>query len=145
MPVMFLLAGVSACFSLKKRTGAAFLKERFRRLGIPFLFGVIFVNPILSYVADKTHNGYNGNYFEHYAVYFTRFTDLTGYDGGFTTGHLWFIAVLILISCIGHVIIKVIDRLSKNDGKVLCIVDCIIIVLSITHNYWIFDWFLYFE
>lgn len=131
MPVMFLLAGVSAFFSLKKRTGDAFLKERFRRLGIPFLFGVIFVNPILSYVADKTHNGYNGNYFEHYAVYFTRFTDLTGYDGGFTPGHLWFIAVLMLISCIGYVIIKVIDRLSKNDGKVLCIVDCIIIVLSI--------------
>ena len=131
MPVMFLLAGVSAFFSLKKRTGAAFLKERFRRLGIPFLFGVIFVNPILSYVADKTHNGYNGNYFEHYAVYFTRFTDLTGYDGGFTPGHLWFIAVLMLISCIGYVIIKVIDRLSRNDGKVLCIVDCIIIVLSI--------------
>lgn len=98
---------------------------------IPFLFGVIFVNPILSYVADKTHNGYNGNYFEHYAVYFTRFTDLTGYDGGFTPGHLWFIAVLMLISCIGYVIIKVIDRLIKNDGKVLCIVDCIIIVLSI--------------
>ena len=60
MPAMFLLAGVSACFSLKKRTGSDFLKERFRRLGIPFLFGVIFVNPILSYVADKTHNGYKG-------------------------------------------------------------------------------------
>ena len=131
MPAMFLLAGVSACFSLKKRTGCSFLKERFRRLGIPFLFGVIFLNPILSYVADKTHNGYNGNYFEHYAVYFTRFTDLTGYDGGFTPGHLWFIAVLMLISVIGYGIIKVIGRLSKNNGKVLCIVDCVIIILSI--------------
>ncbi len=131
MPAMFLLAGVSACFSLKKRTGSAFLKERFRRLGIPFLFGVIFLNPVLSYIADKTHNGYKGNYFEHYAVYFTRFTDLTGYDGGFTPGHLWFIAVLMLISVIGYGIIKVIDRLSKNNGKVLCIVDCVIIILSI--------------
>ena len=89
------------------------------------------MNPILSYVADKTHNGYNGNYFEHYAVYFTRFTDLTGYDGGFTPGHLWFIAVLMLISVIGYGIINVIDRLSKNNGKVLCIVDCVIIILSI--------------
>lgn len=132
MPVMFLLAGISAFFSLKKRTGGVFLKERFRRLGIPLLLGVIFVNPILSYVADKTHNGYNGNYFEHYAVYFTRFTDLTGYDGGFTLGHLWFIVALMLISCIGYGIIKVIDRLSKNDRKILCIVDCIMIVISIT-------------
>ena len=37
-----------------------------------------------------------------------------------------------LISCIGYGIIKVIDRLSKNDRKILCIVDCIMIVISIT-------------
>lgn len=37
-----------------------------------------------------------------------------------------------LISCIGYGIIKVIDRLSKNDRKIICIVDCIMIVISIT-------------
>ena len=91
MPLMFLLAGVSASFSLKKRGTAVFIKERLKRLGIPLIVGIIFINPILSYVADKSHNGYEGNYFEHYFIYFTRFTDLTGYDGGFTLGHFWFI------------------------------------------------------
>ena len=72
---------------IEKRGTAAFIKERLKRLGIPLIVGIIFINPILSYAADISHNGYDGNYFEHYLVYFTWFTDLTGYDGGFTLGH----------------------------------------------------------
>lgn len=131
MPVMFLLAGISAAFSLKKRSGRAFIKERVKRLGMPLVVGVLFINPILSFVADKTHNGYDGNYFEHYVVYFTKLTDMTGYDGGFTLGHLWFIAVLMIISLIGYGIIRVIDIVIKNDRKVLMVINCIIVVLSI--------------
>ena len=62
MPLMFLLAGVSASFSLKKRSNEDFMKERLKRLGIPLVFGVIIINPIMSYIADITHNGYVGNY-----------------------------------------------------------------------------------
>ena len=117
MPLMFLLAGVSASFSMKKRGVTAFIKERLKRLGIPLIVGIIFINPILSYVADKSHNGYEGNYFEHYFVYFTRFTDLTGYDGGFTLGHFWFIAVLILISCVSCGIVVLFNHIGKDDKK----------------------------
>ena len=38
MPLMFLLAGISASFSIKKRGCSDFIKERFKRLGIPLLF-----------------------------------------------------------------------------------------------------------
>ena len=131
MPLMFLLAGVSASFSLKKRSNEDFMKERLKRLGIPLVFGVIIINPIMSYIADITHNGYVGNYFEHYLVYFSKFTDLTGYDGGFTLGHFWFITVLIVISCFGCGVIKVIDCISKNSRKRLLAVEGIIIVLTI--------------
>ena len=117
MPLMFLLAGVSSAYSLKKRGYTCFLKERLLRLGIPLVFGILFLNPILSFIADKTHNGYEGNYLKHYKIYFTEFTDLTGYDGGFTLGHLWFIAVLILISFVSCGIIKIIDNLSQNKKK----------------------------
>ena len=131
MSVMFLLAGVSASFSMKKRGCADFIKERFQRLGIPFLFGVAFINPILSYIADKSHNGYDGSYFAHYSVYFTRFTDLTGYDGGFTLGHFWFIAVLIVISCIGCGVIKVIDYAVGNNRSAMFIINIILMLLAI--------------
>lgn len=131
MPLMFLIAGVSASFSIKKRGCSAFIKERFIRLGIPLMVGVVIINPVLSFVADKTHNGYSGNYFEHYSVYFTRYTDLSGYDGGFTLGHFWFLAVLILISCAGCGIIKVIECISKKNKKTMAVINCVIIILAI--------------
>lgn len=131
MPLMFLLAGISASFSIKKRGCSDFIKERFKRLGIPLLFGITVINPILSFIADKSHNGYDGNYFEHYSVYFTRITDLTGYDGGFTLGHFWFIAVLIIISCISCGVIRVIDYLSKNNRNVKLVINCMNIILAI--------------
>ena len=131
MPLMFLLAGVSASFSLKKRGYSSFIKERFKRLGIPLIFGVTIINPILSFIADKSHNGYDGSYFEHYSVYFTKFTDLTGYDGGFTLGHFWFIAVLIIISCIGCGVIRILDSTIKNNRNAMLIINCILIILAI--------------
>lgn len=131
MPLMFLLAGVSAAFSLKKRSNSDFIKERLKRLGIPLIFGIIFINPVLSFIADKTHNSYGGGYFEHYSVFFTKFTDLTGYDGGFTLGHLWFIAVLIVISCAGCGIIKIIDSLCRKNKKSMIIVSVILAVLAV--------------
>lgn len=80
------------------------------------IFGLLFLNPILSYVADVTHNGFSGNYLEHYHVYFTRITDLSGYDGGFAIGHLWFIAVLIIISICSCGIIRLLPQ-SIFDKK----------------------------
>ena len=110
MPLMFLLAGASSFFSLAKRGYGKFIKERFTRLGIPFVAGLIVINPVLSYIADVTHNGYEGSIFAHYAVFFTKYTDLSGYDGGFALAHLWFLLVLIVISLISCVVIKLIPQ-----------------------------------
>lgn len=71
------------------------------------------------------------NYFEHYLIYFTRFTDLTGYDGGFTLGHFWFIAVLIIISCLACGVIKLIDGISRNNRKIMLTINCFIIIVAI--------------
>ena len=116
MPLMFLLAGVSAGFSLRKRGYGTFIKERLVRLGIPLIIGILVICPVLSFIADVTHKGYKGNIFTHYGVFFTRFTDLTGYDGGFTLAHLWFIAVLIVISIITLPIIKLFDGDATGDA-----------------------------
>lgn len=113
MPMMFLLAGISSRFSLQKRGYKAFIRERLLRLGIPLAFGLVVLNPVLSFIADITHNGYTGGYFEHYGVYFSRFTDLSGYDGGFTLGHLWFILVLLVVSLLSCPIIRLIPKSSK--------------------------------
>lgn len=121
MPIMFLLAGVSARYSIQKRGIAQFIKERFFRLGIPFVFGEFFICPILSYIADVSHNGYSDGFFAHFGIYFSRFTDLSGYDGGFTLGHFWFLAVLMIISILSCAVIKLIGRADADPQKLLII------------------------
>lgn len=54
MPLLFLLAGMSAYFALRKYSAKEFLKERARRLLIPFIFGLVAVVPPQAYIACHT-------------------------------------------------------------------------------------------
>lgn len=100
MPLLFFLAGISSYFSLQKRTRKDYIKERFSKLLIPMISGLILIVPIQTYYAEKFHNGYGGSYFEQYKLFFTKVTDLTGYKGGFTPAHLWFLLYLFIITLI---------------------------------------------
>lgn len=129
MPLLFCLAGASSRFSLRKRGYAVFIRERLIRLGIPFAAGVVLLNPVLSYIADLTHNGYEGNYFEHYKIFFTRFTDLSGYDGGFAIAHFWFLIVLLIISLISCAVIRTVEFLPENNKKSARIIAGIVLIV----------------
>ncbi|HCC35252.1 MAG TPA: hypothetical protein DEQ02_06295 [Ruminococcaceae bacterium] len=98
MPLMFAVAGISARYSLQKRGPVQYVAERLLRVGLPLLTGVLLINPFLSYIADISNNGYSGGYLAHYAVFFTKWTDLSGYDGGFGLAHLWFLLYLLIIA-----------------------------------------------
>lgn len=106
MPLLFLIAGISTSFALQKRTVGQYIMERSEKLLLPFVFGTILIMPFMAYIADKFNYGYEGNLFRHYAVFFTRFTDLTGSDGGFSVGQFWFILYLFLISLVSVGIIS---------------------------------------
>lgn len=101
MPLLFLLAGISARLSLTKRSKKQFIVERILKLFVPFVFGTLFIAPILSYMADKINYSYDGNYFNHYVIFFTKWTDISGYDGGFTIAHFWFLLCLFIVGLIG--------------------------------------------
>ncbi len=98
MPLLFILAGMSMKYSLGRRTYKQYIKERCIRLLLPLLAGIFFVMPVMAYLADCANCGYTGNYFSHCIVFFRKWTDLTGYDGGFGVGHLWFLLYLFVIS-----------------------------------------------
>ena len=98
MPLLFLIAGMCTRFALQKRTLRQYIAERFKKLLIPFIFGTLLIMPPMTYIADKFNYGYEGNLLKHYSVFFTKFTDLTGADGGFSAGHFWFILYLFVIS-----------------------------------------------
>ncbi|NLK96338.1 MAG: acyltransferase family protein [Clostridiales bacterium] len=100
MNLLFVLAGISSYYALTKKSSKEYLSERIHKLLIPLLVGLVVIIPAQTYIADVFYNGYSGNYFEHYKIFFTKFTDLVGVDGGFTPGHLWFILYLFIISLI---------------------------------------------
>jgi peptidoglycan/LPS O-acetylase OafA/YrhL len=114
MPLLFILAGISSKYSLNNRKPKDYLKERFRKLFVPLFFGILIIIPEMAFFADCFHNGYDGNYFQHYKVFFTKWTDLTGYDGGFSPGHLWFILYLFIISIIVLPIIILHNKYCKK-------------------------------
>ena len=49
MPLLFLLAGFSLVYSLRKRNYGNFIGERVVRLGVPLVFGLFFWNTVMSW------------------------------------------------------------------------------------------------
>lgn len=117
MPLLFVIAGISSSYALKKRTEAEYIKERFYKLFLPFLSGLLLYIPMQTYYAERFHNGYTGGYFQQYYLFFTKPTDLSGYSGGFTPGNLWFILYLFLISLLLLPVLKLFRKLKPElDG-----------------------------
>lgn len=114
MPLLFLIAGVSSAYALKTRTAKEYIKERIFKLLIPLFFGLLLLVPIQTYFAELFHNGYTGNYFDQYILFFTKPTDLSGYYGGFTPAHLWFILYLFVISVIALPIMVIYQKSAKK-------------------------------
>lgn len=100
MPLLFALAGMSARYALERRSAREFVRERIEKLFIPFVGGMIFFVPFQTLYARKYFDGYEGSLLDNWKYFFTHLTDFSGYDGGFTPGHLWFILFLFLISLV---------------------------------------------
>lgn len=124
MTLLFLLAGMSAKYSLEQRSYKQFMLERILKLVLPLIFGTLIIIPILTYIAYKTNCGYTGGFFQYYIVFFTNWTDLSGYDGGFSIEHLWFLLYLFMIStfvCFFDILFKKLHikiKIAKFDSWV---------------------------
>lgn len=136
MSLMFLIAGISTRYALAKRTPLQYVKERVMRLFLPAFSSIVLLTPFLAYMADVTNNGYNSTYLKHYIIFFTRVTDLTGYDGGFTPAHLWFLLYLFIISLVALPIIlffrKKLDKKKPQKKPSLLFLACLGFVPAIS-------------
>ncbi len=115
MPMLFVLAGASSAFALQKRTATEYALERVKKLLIPLLLGILFIVPAQTYFAERFHNAYTGGYFAQYALFFGKFGDLSGYTGGFTVGHLWFLLYLFVISMLALPIFRLANRVVNQQ------------------------------
>ena len=93
MPLLFLNAGMTTFYSLKRRSYRQYLAERVKKLLLPFLVGMLTVVPIMFYFS-RLSNGTAGDFFTFYKEYV-----LTPGIRPFC--HLWFLFVLFGVSLVG--------------------------------------------
>jgi glucans biosynthesis protein C len=133
MPLLFVIAGISSMYALKNKTLKNYFIERTKKLFVPLFFGILFICPFLTFFAELFHNNYTGTYIQQYIQFFTKETDLTGYNGGFTPAHLWFLLYLFIISIIAipffhfipKEINKVIEKINLLTLILLFILPCV--------------------
>lgn len=117
MPILFVVAGMSTRYSLEKRNTKQFIKERIKRIFIPFISGLILFIPFQTLYARKFFFNYNDGVLGNLRYFFTHFSDLNGYDGMFTFGHLWFLLYLFVITLVTLLVIKKLP-VNKVNSKI---------------------------
>lgn len=122
MALLFVIAGYSAYSALQKRSAKEYRDERVRRLLIPLLFGIVLILPVQGYYAMLQRGTFSGSYFQYLPHFFTDFSDISGYTGGFSPDHLWFILYLFIIGmCLLPLLVKLKNKEQKISDKWLLI------------------------
>jgi len=96
MPLLFLLAGASTFFALRFRSAGQYVVERFKRLLVPLVVGLLLIIPPQIYIQVLYQRRFPSlSYLAYYPDYFTG-----RYSNGFDMGQLWFIFFLFLFSLV---------------------------------------------
>ncbi|MCP4923560.1 MAG: acyltransferase [bacterium] len=98
IPGLFFLAGLFAIPSLKRRGVGSFIKERFFRLGIPLVLGVVFISPIHVYSKHLTESPFPSGYMDFWLNSF--------FGSKFQITSFWFLYYLLFLSAILLLIYK---------------------------------------
>lgn len=101
MVLLFVVAGMSARYSLQKRTGKQFLRERARKLLLPATAGLFVLHWITGYLNIKMSGGLE-------SIPALLIYPISVISGG---GPLWFAQLLFLFSCI----LVPLKRLDRED------------------------------
>ncbi len=114
MQLFFLLAGAGSWFALRYRSSQQYVEERFKRLLIPFVVGVILFSPIMLYIEwyfNTLKGSLEGSFLEfilnRYAGFSPMWFGALGY-------HLWFLGFLFSFSMLG---LPLFLWLKGNSGK----------------------------
>jgi glucans biosynthesis protein C len=111
MPMLFMISGAATYFALGSRSTGEYIRERFLRLFIPLVFGILTFIPFTTYIqhskALSLQQGYLG--FFHIDM-----NQLDGMNGAFTPAHLWFILFLFVFSLVG---LPLFQWLRTEKGK----------------------------
>lgn len=90
MGFFFMISGYFTPGSYDKKGAWQFFKDRLRRLGIPLLFYIIFIDPLINY-ALALSEGLNGSFPDFLDIYIRNYR-------GLGSGPLWFVEALLIFA-----------------------------------------------
>lgn len=94
MTLLFFLAGIGTYYALQYRKKKEYIKERLKKLLVPFILGTIFLCPLQAYF-KALFDGFQGNYLDFIPEFFSaKIVEFLGY------AHLWFLLYLLVFSLI---------------------------------------------
>lgn len=103
MAVLFAVAGISARFSLERRTPGHFLRERAGRLLVPFIGGIIMLQWVTGLISDLSFHTFPPVAWPFkYLLYLTAF------------GPLWFLLELFIVSLVLVLVRAVVHALDRS-------------------------------
>ena len=120
MQLLFVLAGFSLVFSLKKRSFKNFMQERIIRIGIPIIFGIFLLNAIMSWYGTMFYYNFHPEVNPIYPDlpdFWTFFVYWWWVGKMFNTGHLWFLVVLFVLSVLAGIIISTVQKKKSNSTQ----------------------------
>lgn len=94
IPILFVVSGMGTRFALSYRSGNQYIKERFERLFIPLVVGMLIIVAPQVYFERVADGDFAGSFFAFYPSYF----DGIYPTGNFSWHHLWFLPYLFVFS-----------------------------------------------
>ena len=91
MGFFFMISGYFVPGSYDRKGGGRFLKDRLMRLGIPMVFYMVVIEPLLTYLLSVNVHGLDSSFWEYLK------TGLANYEG-LNTGPLWFVETLLIVN-----------------------------------------------
>lgn len=132
MTILFFIAGYFALPSVRRKGGKEFLKEKFKRLGVPWLVVMLTVLPILDYLHYSTlvtgsgsqPQGFGTHWLmsmERFADFYTgrmRMSEYLNMTEHFYQRYMWFLSLLLLFFVIFWLLYEIRNRLGSKPNQI---------------------------
>jgi len=120
LPLLFVISGIGTCFSISRRSLSGFAGERFQRLLVPLIFGMLVIVPPQVYLERLTQGLDYSSYFDFYMHdAFTKGFYNNNSGGNISWHHLWFIMYLFIFSMVLLLLKKGLDIFSPYFRKLV--------------------------
>ena len=115
MHLLFMVSGIAAASSLRKRTAGAFVGERANRLLLPLLLGTLFVISVQSWLRALSFGRFSGSFFSFYPHFFEGINAGPASKGNMDYGQLWFLLYLFVYSVLALPLLLVLKRRADSS------------------------------